>query len=135
MNARFRKLIFAIISGLVIGIGGTAISHAGDLGTAWDPSWKSAISESLPNSQTVADLSKDDIREAQLELRRLGLYNGSLDGGIGPQTKGALMRFQKENRLEQTATLDPLTIVAMFGNLGTGQSSGTPHEGSQGTGE
>jgi peptidoglycan hydrolase-like protein with peptidoglycan-binding domain len=135
MNTGFRKLIFAIVSGLVTAIGGTAISHASDRGTARDPSWKSAISGSLPNSQTVADLSKDDIREAQLELRRFGLYNGSLDGVIGPQTKGALMRFQKENRLEQTATLDPLTIVAMFGNLGTGQSSGAPHEGSQGTGE
>src|SRR5947209_19618340 len=71
MNTRFRKLIFAMISGLLIGIGGTAISHAGDLGTARDPSWKSAISESLPNSETVAALSKDDIREAQLELRPL----------------------------------------------------------------
>jgi peptidoglycan hydrolase-like protein with peptidoglycan-binding domain len=84
---------------LVIGSGGTAISHAG----------------------------------AQLELRHLGLYNGALDGVIGPQTKEALMRFQKENGLKQTATLDALTMVAMFGNIGTG--SRTAHDAGQGRGE
>jgi len=36
--------------------------------------------------QAVANLSKDGVREAQLELRHSGLYNGSLDGVIGPQT-------------------------------------------------
>jgi hypothetical protein len=31
---------------------------------------------------------------------------------IGPQTKRALVRFQKDNGLEQTATLDTLTLKA-----------------------
>src|SRR5882762_8482382 len=78
----------------------------------------------LLSIRRLASLSKDDIREAQLELRHSGLYNGSLDGVIGPQTKQALVRFQKENGLEQTATLDALTMVAMFGNIGTSEGSG-----------
>jgi len=104
------------------------MSHAADLGkTAPNPSWNTpASSGPSHHPQAAAALSKDDIREAQLELRHSGLYNGSLDGVIGPQTKQALVRFQKENGLEQTATLDALTMVAMFGNIGTSESSGMP---------
>ena len=41
------------------------------------------------------NLSKDDIRWAQIELHNLGLYNGSLDGVIGPETERALLGFQR----------------------------------------
>jgi peptidoglycan hydrolase-like protein with peptidoglycan-binding domain len=123
-----RKLILATASVLVIGIGGTDMSHAADLGkTAPNPSWNTpANSGSSQHPQAAANLSKDDIREAQLELRHSGLYNGSLDGVIGPQTKQALVRFQKDNGLEQTATLDALTMVGMFGNIGTSEGSSMP---------
>ena len=40
-------------------------------------------------------LWKDDIRSAQLELRNMGLYAGSLDGIAGPETKRALDQFQE----------------------------------------
>ena len=65
-----RKLILATASVLVIGIGGTAMSHAADLGKAApNPSWNTpASSEPSQHPQAAAALSKDDIREAQLEL-------------------------------------------------------------------
>jgi len=65
-----RKLILATASVLVIGIGGTAMSHAADLGkTAPNPSWNTpASSGPSQHPQAAAALSKDDIREAQLEL-------------------------------------------------------------------
>jgi hypothetical protein len=130
-----RKLIPATASVLVIGIGGTAMSHAADLGkTAPNPSWNTpASSGPSQHPQAAAALSKDDIREAQLELRHSGLYNGSLDGMIGPQTKQALARFQKDNGLEQTATLDALTMVAMFGNIGASEGSSMPRNAGEGT--
>ena len=131
-----RKLILATASVLVIGIG-TAMSHAADLGkTAPNPSWNMpANSGSSQHPQASANLSNDDIREAQLELRHSGLYNGSLDGVIGPQTKQALVRFQKDNGLEETATLDALTMVAMFGNIGTSEGSSMPRNAGEGTGQ
>ena len=132
-----RKLIPATASVLVIGIGGTAMSHAADLGkTAPNPSWNTpASSGPSQHPQAAAALSKDHIREAQLELRHSGLYNGSLDGVIGPQTKQALVRFQKDNGLEQTAALDALTMVAMFGNIGTSDGSSMPRNAGEGTGQ
>jgi peptidoglycan hydrolase-like protein with peptidoglycan-binding domain len=118
---------------LVIGASVTTISHAGDVGkTTLDTA---AASRPSQQPQAVANLSKDGIREAQLELRHSGLYNGSLDGVIGPQTKQALVWFQKENGLEPTATLDAHTMVVMFGNIGPSQGSSKPRNTDQGTGE
>src|SRR5712675_2878565 len=56
-----RKLILATASVLVIGIGGTAMSHAADLGkTAPNPSWNTpANSGPSQHLQAAAALSKD----------------------------------------------------------------------------
>jgi hypothetical protein len=45
------------------------------------------------------------------------------------------MRFQEDNGLEQTATLDALTIVAMFGNIGTREGSSTTPKAGEVTGQ
>ena len=39
------------------------------------------------------------------------------------------------NGLEQTATLDALTMVAMFGNIGTSEGSSMPSNAGEGTGQ
>ena len=136
MDTGIRKLMFATAVVLIVHSGGAAISHARDFGkTAPILSLKPAISGSSQHPQPAANVSKDDIREAQLELRHSGLYNGSLDGVIGPQTKQALLRFQRDNGLEQTATLDGLTLVAMFGNIGTSQGSRMSPNADRGTGQ
>jgi peptidoglycan hydrolase-like protein with peptidoglycan-binding domain len=57
----------------------------------------------------------------------MGLYNGSLDGVVGPETKRALAQFQKDNGLDRTAMLDQQTMVALFGNIGTSQGFSVPH--------
>jgi peptidoglycan hydrolase-like protein with peptidoglycan-binding domain len=137
MDTGMERLILAAALVIAIGIGGTVMSHAGDVGkTAPNPSWNTpASSRPSQHPQAAANLSKDDIRQAQLELRHSGLYNGSLDGVIGPQTKQALVQFQKDNGLEPTAALDPHTMVTMFGNIGTSQGSSMPPNAAQGTGQ
>jgi peptidoglycan hydrolase-like protein with peptidoglycan-binding domain len=74
----------------------------------------------------AANLSKDDIRWAQVELRMRGIYNGSLDGVVGPETKEALLQFQQSNRLERTARLDQETADALIGDTGVDQRSSVP---------
>ncbi len=59
----------------------------------------------------------------------IGLYNGSLDGVVGPETKQALLRFQESNDLERTATLDQQTADALIGNTGVGAGSTMPPKG------
>ena len=54
-------------------------------------------------------LSRDDVRQAQHRLKTKGLYDGRIDGVIGPQTREALRRYQKDNGLAETARLDAPT--------------------------
>jgi peptidoglycan hydrolase-like protein with peptidoglycan-binding domain len=112
-----RKLILATASVLALGIGGAAVDDAVNAGNSipnsgWNMPPAPGTSQHL---QTAANLSKkDDFRQAQLELRNMGLYNGSLDGVVGPETKRALEQFQKNNGLDRTARLDQQTMVALF---------------------
>jgi len=47
---------------------------------------------------------------AQLELKRLGHYNGTIDGVVGPETQAALRRFQQSQNLAQSGVLDNATL-------------------------
>jgi peptidoglycan hydrolase-like protein with peptidoglycan-binding domain len=112
-----RKLILGTASVLVLGIGGAALDSAVDADD---------VANAAPGSSQhwldAANLSKDDIRWAQVELHTIGLYNGSLDGITGPETKRALLEFQKSNGLERTARLDQHTADALIRGPGVGQS-------------
>jgi peptidoglycan hydrolase-like protein with peptidoglycan-binding domain len=79
------------------------------------------------NSALTGDaLRKDDIRRAQLELRNRGLYRGSLDGILGPETRHAVSQFQTINGLTRTASLDVLTWEALTSNPAIGGGPSTP---------
>jgi len=77
----------------------------------------------------TSNLSKDDIRWAQVRLRIAGFYNGSLDGVVGPETKRAILGFQKSNDLERTATLDQQTADVLMGDTAIGLGSNMPPKG------
>lgn len=122
-----RKLILGTASVLALGIGSAALDFSADA---------DGVSNAVGNMPSApgtsqhwlnaANPSKDDIRWAQVELRMIGLYNGSLDGVLGPETKRALLGFQKSNDLERTATLDQETADALIGNSGVGVGSSMP---------
>jgi peptidoglycan hydrolase-like protein with peptidoglycan-binding domain len=122
-----RKLILGTASVLALGIGGGALDYAADAGSTV-PNTQNMPSafETSHSLSTAANLSKDDVRQARLELRNMGLYNGSLDGVVGPETKRGLEQFQKNNGLKRTATLDPQTLDALIGNPGMSQGSSVP---------
>ena len=105
-----RKFILGTTSVLALGIGGAALDFSAD---ADDVSNASENTLSIPETShhwiNAANLSKDDIRWAQAELHYSGLYNGSLDGVMGPETKQALAEFQEDNGLKRTARLDQCT--------------------------
>jgi peptidoglycan hydrolase-like protein with peptidoglycan-binding domain len=125
-----RKLILGTTSVLVLGIGGAALDFSADADNV-----PNAVETSAPGTShhwvNATNLSKDDIRWAQVELYNLGLYNGSLDGAVGPETKRALLRFQKSNGLARTATLDQQTADVLIGNSGIGQGSSIPPKDSK----
>jgi peptidoglycan hydrolase-like protein with peptidoglycan-binding domain len=72
--------------------------------------------ETSRDALTSDALRRDDIRWAQVELRYRGLYQGSLDGVVGPETKRALGEFQKINGLSPSEALDAKTWGALTGS-------------------
>ena len=113
-----RKLALGTASVLALGIGGAAL----DLVASVDD-LASAASEPSHHWINATNLSKDDVRWAQVELHSIGLYNGSFDGVAGPETKRALLEFQENNGLDRTAALDQHTADVLLGHTGVGQVS------------
>jgi peptidoglycan hydrolase-like protein with peptidoglycan-binding domain len=87
----------------------------------------------LPDALASDPLRTNDVRWAQLELRRRGLYQGSLDGIVGPQTRHGLSQFQKITGLGPTASLDAQTWKALTGSgvppIAEGSEDGRPPRG------
>jgi len=123
MRTSLRKLVLGTASALALGISGTASGYAADTGDTANAASMALPSRISENSPTADFLRKDDIRWAQVELRNRGLYKGSLDGVLGPETKSALGRFQQINGLGRTASLDAHTWEALTGNPATGSSA------------
>jgi peptidoglycan hydrolase-like protein with peptidoglycan-binding domain len=121
-----KKLILGTASVLALGIGGAALDlvAANDVPNA--SGTVSATSETSHHWLNTAKLSRDDVRWAQLNLRNRGLYKGSLDGVIGPETGRALAIFQRSKGLARTGTLDQRTADALIGNADIGYGSSMP---------
>jgi peptidoglycan hydrolase-like protein with peptidoglycan-binding domain len=128
MRRLLQKLTIGSASVVALGIAGAALDYAADAGDAANAATMPAAFETPSGSGSSAQLWKDDIRWAQVELRFRGLYNGSLDGVVGPETRLALRRFQQRNGLDRTAGLDPQTMQALTGSADIGQGSSAPSD-------
>ena len=113
-----KKLVLGTASVFALGIAGAALDLSADADNT-----AAAQPELSHHWISAANLSKDDVRWVQVELRMRGFYNGSLDGVAGPETKQALLRFQQSNSLERTAKLDQETADALIGDTAVGQGS------------
>ena len=102
MRTPIRQLVLGTASVLALGIAGTALEYAADAGNTMNTASMARAPQTSDNRQTREFLRKDDLRWAQVELRFRGLYRGSLDGILGPETQRALSQFQKINGLDQT---------------------------------
>jgi hypothetical protein len=53
------------------------------------------------------------VSAVQSELAKLGYYNGAIDGTLGDQTEAALARYQEDNDLSVTGTVDGATLQSL----------------------
>jgi len=72
------------------------------------------------------ELSQEQIREAQKQLKQAGFYQGSIDGLLGQQTQEAIREYQKARGLPQTGQLDEPTkeLLMAQGTMPGGTGSG-----------
>src|SRR3989338_4397081 len=71
-------------------------------------------------STTASNLSHE--QQIQTALKNVGLYQGNIDGKIGPRTKKAIEQFQTNNGLKVDGKVGPKTWAALEQYL-TGQVS------------
>ena len=53
------------------------------------------------------------VQTVQMQLTRLGYYNGSIDGVFGPSTRDAVAKYQIANQLSVTGSLSPDTLQSL----------------------
>lgn len=68
--------------------------------------------------------NKQQLRAVQEVLKERGMYEGEVDGIMGPKTQAALREFQKKEGLQETGRLDQQTM-ARLGVDKTGATGGT----------
>jgi peptidoglycan hydrolase-like protein with peptidoglycan-binding domain len=71
-------------------------------------------------------MSRNDVKQAQQQLKGAGLYHGKVDGIDGRGTKTAILRFQHRNGLRVTATLNRSTLNRLTGGSTAGVGSSMP---------
>lgn len=59
-----------------------------------------------PEAAPAPPLGRDDVREVQMRLYRLGFDPGPADGDAGPMTQAAITRYQQKRELPETGTPD-----------------------------
>jgi peptidoglycan hydrolase-like protein with peptidoglycan-binding domain len=65
--------------------------------------------------------NKEQVRAVQEVLKDRGMYEGEVDGIMGPKTQAALRAFQKKEGLQETGRLDQQTM----GRLGVQKTGAT----------
>jgi peptidoglycan hydrolase-like protein with peptidoglycan-binding domain len=91
---------------------GTSPSQPGsEMGAPKPTSTPSEVEPQRGTDTAITDPAT--IQQAQKVLKQKGLYQGEATGTLDPNTKAAIMEFQKENYLAQTGLLDKDTLAKM----------------------
>jgi peptidoglycan hydrolase-like protein with peptidoglycan-binding domain len=123
------KLVLTTASVVLIAMAGMA--SAAEPSTSSSNLNSSQTSASAPSTQSSSavtspvNVSEDQIKAAQQQLKTAGDYKGSVDGKMGPEMKQALEQFQKQHGLQATGALDQETLAALQSNSGQAGSSTT----------
>src|SRR5216684_828145 len=119
-----KNLILATASVLALGVAGAGIVHAADTSTpgARTPTPNAAMPSQQGQTGTPVNLSESQIRQVQQKLKTADLFDGQIDGKMGPGLKVAIAAFQERNRLPQTGAIDQQTMAALKISSSSGSS-------------
>ena len=120
-----RKFILASASVLALGIAASGFGYAAEPthSSTSTPASSSTQAQSTGAQNTQAEASESQIKQAQEQLKSAGLYKGTADGKMGPETKQAISEFQQKNGLSKTGELDQQTMAALNNNQSGAASS------------
>ena len=120
-----RNPLLITASVISLAIGGAGVASAANTS---DTSGLNPLLSGMPrSSQTSAALANDDIRQAQQVLQAQGFYDGPIDGALNQKTQEALYKYQGQNGLSITGSLDQATIRSLREDAGIAGSSAPPN--------
>jgi peptidoglycan hydrolase-like protein with peptidoglycan-binding domain len=90
-----------------------AISSCSEAGTSPSALAAAAAPPPPPLHMLVSTDAEHRVAEAQRRLHALGLYHGTMNGTLGPQTRNALATYQRKLKLPVTGQLDENTAYAL----------------------
>jgi len=114
---------------LAVGLGLTVAAQAnGNLRQSAVPNHhlRVAAAHRMHTALPGQTMNRQEIKQAQQQLKTDGLYNGPINGINGRSTRLALGRFQQQNGLPHTARLDNATRTRLMGNQEVGVGSSMP---------
>ena len=81
----------------------------------WYPAWGyDPYSQYEYNQPIYGDLTPEQlVAGVQTELQRRGYYTYAIDGEMGPQTRAALNRYQRDHHMNITTEIDPATLNSL----------------------
>lgn len=129
-----KKFTLTVVSALALGMAGAGFAQAAQTyhqtNTSAMPASNSSVASTMPQQNEAQtspiNLSRNQVKQLQEQLRTAGLYNGRTDGRLGPETKQALQQFQQQNGLQATGKPDQQTMAALQTNQGSTGSSVSP---------
>jgi peptidoglycan hydrolase-like protein with peptidoglycan-binding domain len=130
------KFTLTVVSALALGMAGAGFAQAaGTSNTTTTPYNSPASSTQMPSTmqqgsetQTApVNLSNNEIKQVQEQLKTAGIYKGKADGKMGPETKQAIQQFQQQQGLQATGELDQQTMAALQSNQGSAGPSALPN--------
>ncbi len=95
---------------------------------------QNAATQSGGQSTAPVKVSQQQVRQIQEQLKTQRLYKGRIDGMMGPETKQAIRKFQQQNGMQGTGTLDQQTVAALSNGANGQGSNMTPGTQPENTG-
>ena len=68
------------------------------------------------SAEAAASADLPDTKAVQRALKELGIYDGKIDGRVGPKTKAAIREFQKSRNLKVDGKVGAATWSLLKGN-------------------
>ena len=84
-----------------------------------------ASTDPAPATTTGSDETLSHNRQIQTALKSAGVYQGNIDGKIGPASRKAIQTFQKNNGLKADGKVGPKTWAALESHLNGSAGSQT----------
>jgi hypothetical protein len=104
-------LVGGPIGAVVGGVAGGVVGHEGT--DAKGRVHANDTSASSPSSAPASMSGDSSVADAQNALNSKGYDAGAADGRMGPNTRAAILKFQADNGLPQTGSLDNATRDAL----------------------